>query len=226
MKVSGIINFILMAVSAFAVAMLCSCSAARADWEPIGDMDGVRVYSKEEPGFSSGRYKGEVIVDARPEVVGEVIRDFSSGREWITDCIESRILRKNSEDDMILYHVIRAPWPISYRDSVSRASVIYDGKSSRIVIIIKDHADPTAQGKNGYIRVKSLDAKWVLEGSEQGKTMVSYIISAEPGGNVPDFLTEHALNKNPYLTLINLKKMVKRQKYHERAGKRYKFRDH
>lgn len=166
---------------------------------------------------------GVTVVDARIEVVVELIRDVDAQPQWMADCIEARVVKKFSDEDMLVYNVTRAPWPVSNRDVVVRSKGAVDVKSGKVSIIFSAVQDSPVPPRRGIVRMTDLLGQWHLKKAGEDKTEVTYIMRANPAGNIPASIANMTSKAIPFRTLAKMKEMVKKEKYIRLAREKYKL---
>ncbi len=196
---------------------------AESGWKRVKNSNGIQVYTRSVAGSDLDEFKGITVVDARIEVIGEVIRDVPAQSQWMADCLEGRIIKKFSDNDMLVYNVTDVPWPLDDRDVLVRSRGKIDMAKGVVDVVFTSVTDASVPPKKGRVRMKDFYGRWLLERVDTEKTRVTYIIKANPGGSIPASVANLSSKKIPYETLKNLKKMAKKQKYVNMAKKKYKF---
>ena len=128
-------------------------------------------------------------VDARPEVVFNVVNDFDHYPEFMPYVIESRVLSRNGDSEVVAYNRIAPPfvaerdYPLKFR--MTRGSLANGG-----VFRIEWTASPEAEQEvEGVVRIRLNDGSWVAEPiSGSSRTRLTYTLLTNPGGMIPDFV--------------------------------------
>ena len=197
---------------------------AQGEWSLVRNSDGIRVFTRPSENSSLDQFMGKTFVDARLEVVVELIRDVDAQPQWMADCIEARVVKKYTEEDILVYNVTRAPWPVSNRDVVVRSKGGIDVKSGKVSIIFNAVKDSPVPPRSGIVRMTDLLGQWHLKKVGEDKTEVTYIMRANPAGNIPASIANMTSKSIPFRTLSNMKQMVKKEKYINLAREKYKQR--
>jgi hypothetical protein len=195
---------------------------AQGEWSLVRNSDGIRVFTKPSENSSLDQFMGKTVVDAKLEVVVELIRDVDAQPQWMADCIEARVVKKYTEEDILVYNVTRAPWPVSNRDVVVRSRGGIDVKSGKVSIIFNAVKDSPVPPRSGIVRMTDLLGQWHLKSAGDNKTEVIYIMRANPAGNIPASIANMTSKNIPFRTLSNMKQMVKKEKYINLAREKYK----
>ncbi len=203
------------------MVMAASALVAQAEWRVVKNSDGIRVFTRPSANSSLDEFMGRTVVDAKIEVVVELIRDVDAQPQWMADCIEARVVKKYSEEDLLVYNVTRAPWPVSNRDVVVRSRGGVDVKSGKVSIIFSAVKDSPVPERSGVVRMTDLLGQWHLKKTGDDKTEVTYIMRANPAGNIPASIANMTSKAIPFRTLTKMKEMVKKEKYIRLARERY-----
>jgi hypothetical protein len=128
-------------------------------------------------------------VDARPEVVFNVVNDFDHYPEFMPYVIESRVLSRNGDSEVVAYNRIAPPfvaerdYPLKFR--MTRGSLA-NGGIFRSEWTASPEAEPEVEG---VVRIRLNDGSWVAEPISGGsRTRLTYTLLTNPGGMIPDFV--------------------------------------
>jgi hypothetical protein len=157
-----------------------------------------------------------------------LMADLDSYPKWNVNCVYAEIIVPKKENVMIQYFINSAPWPVKGRDVILKTtektdlSKMADDNNENVVIEINiDSVDELLVPlKKEYVRIKKLKGLWLFEGLKNNKTQITYVISTDIGGNIPDAINNIVNKDIPYKTIIGIRKMVMQDKYIE-AGKKY-----
>jgi len=196
---------------------------AGAKWETIVRESGIRVLQKERPGSDIPKVKGVGIVKANLVDVLAVIDDVPGRTTWAHDCTDSRELEKSSPFERVLYHRSAVAWPVSDRDVVVRVKVDADYEGKRVKVTYKTARGYAFPKVSGVVRMPRLDGYFLIEAVGDDKTRVTYLVDADPGGLIPDWLVAMTSKDIPLNTLRDLRKRVRKTKAN---GKYRKFVDY
>ena len=69
-----------------------------------------------------------------------------------------------------------------------------------------DHAQPSP-----YIRIPMATSQWKVQTLEAGYIEVSILAHMDPGGLVPKWITNQAIAKGPYFSLLKMRRLLESQ---------------
>lgn len=202
---------------------ICTVAHAGSKWETIARESGIRVLQKERPGSDIPMVKGIGIVKANLADVLAVIDDVPGRTTWAHDCTDSREIEKSSPFERVLYHRSAVTWPVSDRDIVVRVKVVANYEAQRVKVTYKTARGYRFPKVSGVVRMPRLDGYFLIQAVGEEKTRVTYLVDADPGGMIPDWLVAMTSKDIPLNTLKSLRKRVRKTKA---SGKYKKFVDY
>jgi len=186
-------------------------------WELVIEKNDIKVYSRSIEGSNLRELKGIAVLDAKMEVIGEVLRDAQAFPQWMKNCKEARIIKKYDELNYIVYTALDMPWPTSDRDVVIRSSAAVEPNTGSLIINSRAVKEPLVPVRKGHVRMTELTQQFILNYIDRDRTMVIYKHIASSGGNIPIILVNFESKNYPYEILLGLRRMVKKEKYIESA---------
>ena len=222
MKIWKILSLILItAIVSFQVQASTGDDAnLTGGWKQIYDKKGILGFERSFPGTDIKEFKAVGFIEAKMEVIGEVLRDIPSFPMWMAKCKEAKILKEIDRNTKIFYNEVKTPWPIPNRGVIITNETKYDLETGRAVITfkaIKD--DENFPVKKGRVQIVDLSGKYLMEFFGRDMTRVTYIHKADPAGNIPVSMANIESRLYPVINLKGLRKMVKMKKYQELGQK-------
>lgn len=181
-------------------------NAQTASWDLKKEKDGIKVYTRNTTGSKLKDSKAVMEIPVSVERLTKELKKVSEYPNWMDKCEDSYTIEKKSDYEYYNYYRAPAPWPVDDRDVISRM-VIRKGVRGRVIIHNQCKPDFIPK-KKGIVRIKKYWSKWQFTPKDNGKTEVVLISSADPGGNVPDWMTNTASVDTPFKTFKGLKKRL------------------
>ncbi len=188
-------------------------------WQLHKESDGIKSYTRKVPGSSFYECMGKTIINAEIERVAEMIRDIPTYPRWFARCKEIRLLKKFSPDNMFIYFVYDAPWPVKDRDLVVKTRVKRHWQQGRAQITVNPHPAYPFPRNDNYIRITSLSIEFTLTYISRKKTHITMIFKVDPAGSVPASLANIVTRNHPLKTLRGMKKTINSKRYYMLAEK-------
>lgn len=179
-------------------------------WVLKNEKEAVKVYYRK----TSSIYELKLTTSIKVPLSG-VVRLFDEVDHYATwgyKIAEARLLKRNSPTDFIYYTRIDFPWPLSDRDVVMHAKVEQDAKSNAVTSVSTALSGWVPEQKN-LVRMKTVNTKWTLIPGKGGWLYVEYYLYSDPGGNLPDWAVNMALDVGPRETIKRMKDILKEPDY-------------
>jgi len=197
------------------VLLLFSVAGAEeGQWELISSKNGIDTYRMTHPGTEVCTFKAVGFVDAKIEVIGEVLRDIPAYPEWMAKMKKSTILKKIDRNTYIFHAVMKTPLPYLNRDFVVENQTKYNFNNGSALLTFRSANNYNFPEQTDSLRLTELEGEYYLESFGRDKTRVTYQYRSHPGGNIPVGLAnEIEIKHYPAITITGLRKMVKKKKY-------------
>jgi hypothetical protein len=165
-------------------------------FEQAAKTDGIVVYKRETKGSDVAEVKATGMIDAEPQAVWRVVRNYNGYKDTMPYTPESEVVKQTGNGKEIwFYSVVSAPM-VSKRDYVIQLtdnSKWNDGKG--YLRVDWKAVEGVRPERKGYVRVKLNTGFWKLEPREGGKkTFATYYVHTDPGGSLPKFIANQANN--------------------------------
>ena len=199
-------------LSVIAFGVLFPGMAFANEWSTILTEKGVRVETLEKENGELPAFRGTGVVNAPLVEVAVVILDTPRLPEWAHKCKESRVLQDDGEKGKTIYNRTDAPWPVQDRDVVIRSKMVMKREKREVSFVFHGVTHPKAPPKDGLVRMVTMKGHYRLRALSNTRTEVQYMIDADPGGSLPDWLIKLASEKMPLETLVKLRKQVRKMR--------------
>lgn len=164
-------------------------------WTKAAETDGITVLTRDKPGTEVKELKALGTIDAPPEAVWKVIRDYPNykGRMPYTEAADV-VATEDGGKVTWFYSRIAAPF-VAKRDYTLKIIDESDWKDGQGFLrsswVIATDKGPAPM--KDVVRLKINDGFWLLEPKDGGKkTQVTYYLFTDPGGSIPKFLVNSA----------------------------------
>lgn len=196
------------------VLLLGSIACAEGQWELIESKNGIDTYKMTHPGTNVCAFKGVGFVDAKIEIIGEVMRDIPAYPEWMAKFKKTAILKTIDRNTYVFNAVLKTPVPFQNRDIVIENQTKYNFNNGSVLLTFRSANSFNYPRQEGLFRVTELEGHYYLEYFGRDKTRITYQYRSDPGGNIPVLLAnEIEIKHYPAQTISGLRKMVQKKKY-------------
>jgi hypothetical protein len=183
-------------------------------WEQAADTDGIKVLVRNRKDSEVREVKAHGMVDAEPERVWKVVRDFPNYPKTMPYIETCQVLGVEQDGKIQYVYTVVNPPIIDRRDFTIRVTDESEWKGGEGYMksawtMTSEKGPPL---KQGTIRLKSNDGYWKLEPRDGGKkTFVTYYVYTDPGGEVPKWIVNQA-NGNTVPDVIRAVRKVSTKK--------------
>ena len=197
------------------LAFFVPTQAQEHPWVLKKETDELKVYHRKSAVSKINEIRIEMTVQASLSNIVSVMRDVDAFKEWIYKSGESRRLDDNTQSsEGMLYSTINFPWPMQDRDYIGRVRLIQDPDSK--VIRSKMIGDPDyLPEEKGMVRIRDLEVTWLITPLKTNEARIEYQLRADPGGNVPAWMINMAVDQGPIQTMKKFREMLLKEKYRE-----------
>lgn len=179
-------------------------------WVFKNEKDGVKVYYKK----TSDVHEIKLITSLKSSLSGiiHLFNEVDDYSKWGYKLSEAKLLKRVNNQDFYYYSKLDFPWPLNDRDLILHTQLEQDSTTRRVTST--SHAKPEYLPENkDVIRIKQTTTRWTLIPGAGGWVYVEYYINSNPGGNIPDWLVNMAIDVGPRETIKNMRKILKEPKY-------------
>jgi len=190
------------------LSMVIPVSIYSQEWKLHKNSDGIKSYTRAIQGSSFYECKGVAVMNAKIELLAEIIRDIDNYPRWFANCKEVKILKKFSPDNMFIYFVYDTPWPVQDRDLVVKTRAERDWKNGFANIFVEPNTTYKYPISDDYVRISELGIIFKLVYLSREETEITMIFKVDPAGDVPASLANLVTKNHPYKTLSGMKKVL------------------
>jgi len=187
------------------------------DWEVIAEKDGIVVSRRAVEGRSFPQLRAVGEVPGTPYEVLAVLLDVPAHVRWLPDCVESKSLRTLDAWRNVVYTRTDAPWPVLDREAIVENEVIFLDPPSKLKVTFEAIAAPDVARVRGTVRMKSVNGFYLIEAIDARRSLVHYEIDADPAGVLPAWLIMMQSTRNPYQTVVGLRRRLNETRGQYRA---------
>jgi len=173
------------------------------EWVYEQEKKGIKVFTKKGKWGHLRDSKATMLVSSTPEQMLAALTDFDNYSSWFPRCSKSRVVAKLNENESIVHLHFNAPWPVKDRDCVIRVKVTKD-KTTGAITILETSEPKYIREDDNAVRIQQIQSVWKIT-PKAGGTEVTNEYSSNPGGNIPDWMTNTQSVENPMATFENLK---------------------
>lgn len=181
-------------------------------WVLKNEKDAVKVYYRKTADIYELKLSTSIKVPLSGIV--KLFDEVQNYAAWGYKISEARLLKKVSPTEMYYYSRIDFPWPMSDRDVVLHTKLEQDPHSLAIISVSTAVPDYIPEVKD-VVRVRTVNSKWTLIPGIGGWLYAEYYLYSDPGGSIPDWAINMALDLGPRETIKRMREILKNAPYQE-----------
>lgn len=177
-------------------------------WEIVREDSGITVLQKDIAGRALPIFMGRATIQANIYDLLGVLQDVENHTKWMHACSDSALVERDGDLHVTSYNRTDAPWPVSDRDVVLESRITLIPATHTIMVRFQSVTAQTKPEVAGVVRMPNLRGYYKFTALSALTTKVEYLVDADPGGSLPDFIVRMAAEDMPVGTLSNLRRRV------------------
>jgi hypothetical protein len=204
------INRVLSACFFFLILAGGPLTAQSPGWTLKNDKDGVKVYYR----TTGDIHEIKLSTSLQTTLTGimQLFAEVDKYPQWGYKVSEARLLKRISAHEVYYYSRLDFPWPMSDRDLVMHTKVVQDGVTRRVVATSTAVPDYLPEVKD-VVRMREATTKWILLPRNDGWVDTEYIIHSDPGGAIPGWMVNMAIDVGPRETIASMRNILNKAYY-------------
>jgi len=195
------ISFLLFfLISLFAVEL-----SGQRDWKLQEQQDGISIYTAHQEGTRILAYRIEALIHGALKDVYNQVIDFQDNKKYLETVKQIDVLKKEPDQQVLLYMLFDLPWPIRDRDFVNRMDIRI---GSDTIALNSSPARGWVEPNEEVVRMQEFSEQWLLVRKNSGKTSLSLEGYADPGGKFPAWVVNRFVVKEPHALVRGIKQQV------------------
>ncbi|MES2485144.1 MAG: START domain-containing protein [Bacteroidota bacterium] len=184
----------------------------KGDWELQQSTDGIRIYTADIANSKIKGIKVECQVNATLSQVTAALMDIKNSEEWLYHTAGNYLIKQVSPAELYYYSRIEMPWPVSNRDFIAHLKVTQD-PVTKVVTMDAPCIPDMIPVKPKIVRITNSKGKWILTPSGDDKVKIFYTLHADPGGDIPSWLTNLFITQGPSQSFKKFKVHIQKPAY-------------
>lgn len=183
---------------------------AKQGWESLGQGESGpedwTLYARDKKGSKFREYRVAGTIDAPPNRSAQAVRTTILDKRYF-DADENRTIISQSADAVVMYSLMRMPFPFRDRD----LTVVYEFKSEDNGVYSVTWRDAHSQGPEevkGVIRIPMVSGGWTFVPSGDGQSAATSVGHFDIGGRGPGWMTRSMAAKTMVGSLDTLRTIV------------------
>jgi len=178
-----------------------------AKWNLLITDGDIKVYTRktEASPFEEVLLKTKLETDF--ESVKKILKNCDAYTKWVHNCASSSLVKKENDDVFYYYYEMQAPWPVSNRDMVVKATFTED-ETKNTLIMRAVGVKGLIEKKDGNVRVLNVELKLTFKKTDTNEIELLYYAKMDPAGSVPAWVVNMSIEKGPLNSVKNFEKLL------------------
>ena len=175
------------------------------EWKLSLDKDDIIVYTRQLETSRLKEFKAVSKMFGSIEKFREIITDIDKYPVWLPDCHSANIVESTSPNNIIYHLKLKVPFPFANRDITQQ--IILNETEDKLEVEIINRPNKVEKEKN-YVRMPVGYGKWVISKVSEDEVDIKFQYMSDPGGNIPAWMVNSFIVKNPHLSIKNIRKLM------------------
>jgi hypothetical protein len=186
-----------LVLTAFCITVMLPGSTVAQSWDFVKEKDGIKLYTRKDPGKPLKSYKGITDIHAPAEKVFALIEDVNNTDWWDKNLNQIKVMLYEKNKRARYYLVYDLPWPVTDRDLCVDVTVTMDPVTGVDRITATPLPGVIPENQN-MIRIKDYRQTWTV--TPAGKELTHVVLEGyvDPAGNIPDWLSNMLIVDSPF----------------------------
>ena len=186
---------------------LSTNSFCQYQWKLQKDKDGIQIYLSDVSNSKFKAVKVECTFSGTYIKLFSLLTNVARNSEWVYNSKTNYILKQTNPLDFYYYTETHFPWPLSNRDVVIHDRIRTDSMPKFFTVAGTGEPNFIPE-KPGKVRLQHYSSYWKVTMPTQQSVHIYYILEADPGGDIPPWLSNDFVDKGPFETFKKLGEML------------------
>ncbi len=175
------------------------------EWVKSLDKDDIIIYTRSIDTSRFNEFKAEATFKGSIRDFKAILMDVDNYHKWMPDC-ESAEIVDNPDSNEITYHMnLKVPFPFANRDIIQQ--LVFHEHADALEIEIFNQPQKVKKQKN-YVRMPEAKGRWDIQEISDDEISIRFQYFADPGGDIPAWLVNTFVVKNPHITIKKIKELM------------------
>lgn len=192
------------------------------EWNLVKKRNGITVYTREVEGSDFLEFRGEAVVEGSVDTLVSILYDTPKASAWIHGCSFGMTLEEMAFEENYIFQIYDLPFPVSNRQVILHSALSFTEDGVRLDTqeansFCDNNSLSRCQKVNDedLIKITRSRGHYLFSRTDNKSTKVIWQQHIEPGGSIPDWLANALVVDIPYNSLLQLKELVKDEKYRD-----------
>lgn len=171
------------------------------------------AWYKIEDGKRVRSFKVEAVLDSSYEDVAKTMLDLENTKRWFWECLDSKLLKKISDTEYMVYLKINAPQPLPDRDDILHVKIEPYSKKRGYMVFNFNAMPNYIPSVPNFIRIAEHAIAVKLTPMSASSTKLEVEGYVDPGGSIPAWAINHVQRNAAYISVLGLARRAKQGEF-------------
>jgi hypothetical protein len=175
------------------------------EWKKSLDKDDIIVYTRKIEGKRFSEILAVTKMNGSVDKFKSIITNVDGYTHWITDSKSAEVIESSNSNEITYHMKLKVPFPFENRDIVQQINL--NESTDKLEVVISNQPDMLPREKK-YERMVEAFGTWTVEAINESEVSIKFQYYADPSGEIPAWLVNAFIVKNPHQTLKNLRALM------------------
>lgn len=182
------------------------------EWTLKENTQGIKVFTRDVANSGFKAIKVECILNTTLHQLVAALMDVNGSEDWLYHTTANHLVKQISPSELYYYSMVEIPWPMSNRDFIAHLNISQHPITKIVTLNATCNPDMVPRKPN-IVRITYSKSEWVLTPLKTGQIQLVYTIHADPGGNIPAWLSNLFVTQGPLQSIKKLKICLEKPLY-------------
>lgn len=179
------------------------------DWTLVENEDNIRIFTRLSDSTNLKELRIFVEMKGNVDTLIHIINDAENFGDWVYKCSKSAPIAIPDGYQSAYIATTDFPFPLCDREIVAKSKQWVDEEGRFITHgICAFDSIPINQD---IVRISHYESRWQIEELKNHKIFIDYQSSVDPGGRIPNWITNLAITTGPLKTFAKLSELVEKR---------------
>ena len=175
------------------------------EWKQVIDKNNVEVFIHQCHEANVRGFRAVTTISMSIDSLESIFDKVEEYSKWQSSVKEAKIVHRSSDDRYHYYSRTQQGWPAKDRDLIWAVQKSWDENTATLVYdqVCSTNTLPEKRSEGGL--AAQAFVSWRLQPTAENEVKVTYTLSVQQGGRVPNWLMAMLSADGPYKTLASLK---------------------
>jgi ribosome-associated toxin RatA of RatAB toxin-antitoxin module len=176
-------------------------------WELVKSENEIDVFARKVEGTKIKQFRASTQMRTEVAKLIELIKDPEMCEQWVSQCVHSKLMSENGENQFSIYREINNPWPFKDNDYELQYNINQDADTKVVTITFNNVADGF-HNDDCCKPIPMIQGQWQFKPTGDGLIDVSFLYHFDPGAGVPSGLVNSAFPEMPIEQLTKVRTLT------------------